>query len=815
MQQLPSELQKNAIDLSHFGRTSRFQLLATRVRKLHPKLFIPLIAFAVFMLPLTLRSVSKPTQTSSEASQGVHVPGRIFYLSPTGTANTTCDVSQPCGDIATVLQLPSLGEQAGDTVILRDGVYVGQQRVVNKHFAYPVQIQAEHPYKAVLQNNGVVLNLRNAYNLVFQGLELKQVEPIPTCNTTNESAYIIQLSDSSDPNGPFGAKRGPDSVYYDANGKLYPNGTDFTGEITFENNIIHDSFCEDHIKLQNGGNINIVGNMFYNQATRNNAAGTVANTGTPDEFIDVNSVFNVRISQNLFFNDFAHPAETGAFIVVKDSGMGVPDGNTRFGLTDQTGQVVAPYPNGNTFAVNPDPNSPGTRLNTCNPAGSNCDTVIGSNSIQIDRNIFFNFKNTSTQYPWLQFGAEDTLMYVLNHGIVENNLFIGNSSAITRAVFELEGVRNFQFRNNTITGSLPSKHYGYRLKSQDFAYRFPNTAVTIANNIWADQTGTMGTEDSTVPFFARAETTTVTPQRLLANNLYWNNGQPIPNTLNFVAQYTEDVAPVLLDPGLPNPAQLQTPLWDGATFRAVVAGQAPATNIAAVFENLVRNFGTPTVGVTDKANQTYASPVDIRGAQRGPSPDIGAVELSPFAPPSPTPMASPIPSPSIIPTPRSTPLSSPTVPTSTPTSFQELKVNFQPADAAIPTGYIADTGERFGERNGLQYGWSYDIHTATRKRNSAESQLRDTLIHMQLNGNYRWDVVVPNGQYEVTIMAGDPSFTDSLNSLRVESTVLEDDSRDNFDYYTTTVSVTDGRLTIRTASTAQNAKLNYVVIRKL
>ena len=83
---------------------------------------------------------------------------------------------------------------------------------------------------------------------------------------------------------------------------------------------------------------------------------------------------------------------------------------------------------------------------------------------------------------------------------------------------------------------------------------------------------------------------------------------------------------------------------------------------------------------------------------------------------------------------------------------------------------------------------------------------------MQLDGNYRWDVEVPNGTYEVEVMAGDADFTDSLNSLRIESTIIEDDSRDNFDYYTKTVQVTDGRLTIRTAPSAENAKLNYITI---
>ncbi len=788
-----------------------------RIGKLSPqlKILLPVFVLGLFVIPLTLRSVSKPTETNSRASQGsILGSGTQYFVSPTGTVNTTCDASQPCNSLEAALNIPNLGEAVGDTIIFMDGEYTGQQRIVNKHFTNPVTIQAANPYKAILQNNGVVLTMRNAYNLHIKDFEMKQVEPVPVCDTGTNSAYIIQLSDSTDPNGPFGSKRGPDNVYYDANGKLYPNGTDYSGEIIIENNIIHDSFCEDHIKLQNGGNINIIGNMFYNQATRNNAAGTIYNGGTPEEFIDANSVFNVNISHNIFFNQFTQPAEPGAFIVVKDSSLGVPNDNSRFGLIDQNGDVATPHPNNNTYSVNPSTTSPGTRTNTCNPAGSNCDTIVGSNTVTIDSNIFFNFSNTKKEFPFLQFGAEDTLAYVLNHGLVQNNLFVGNSNSITRAVFELEGVRNFTFRNNTITGNLPSKHFGYRLKTQDSSRKFPNTLVTLANNIWSDQTGTMGTEDSAIPLFASADSTTITNQRQLKRNVFWNAGLPIPNVLNFLAQFTEDSEPILTDPGIPNPAGLITPTWNGSEFRSVVSGGSNHTNIRSVFITLVEQYGTPTSSIADAADAGLAPSTDILSRQRGTKPDIGAVEVQPD--PVPTPIPTPVvptPIPTPIPTVLPTPVPSPSSPPSaTPPAISDLKFNFQPADADVPGGYIADIGERFGRRNGQNYGWSYDIQSATRKRNSGESQLRDTLIHMQLDGNYRWDLAVPNGTYEVSIMAGDPNFTDSLNSLRVEDTVLEDDGRDNFDYYTTTVTVTDGKLTIRTAQSADNAKLNYIIV---
>src|SRR5688500_9623666 len=61
-------------------------------------------------------------------------------------------------------------------------------------------------------------------------------------------------------------------------------------------------------------------------------------------------------------------------------------------------------------------------------------------------------------------------------------------------------------------------------------------------------------------------------------------------------------------------------------------------------------------------------------------------------------------------------------------------VNFQPAGAAVPAGYVADVGLPFGSRgNGLSYGWNADNSAHTRDRNAGNSpdQRYDTLTHLQ------------------------------------------------------------------------------------
>ncbi len=780
---------------------------------------------------LSVANISTRTEPESQAAPAAQVITRSFYLAPNGNDSSPCTSSQPCKSLKTALSLPGIGSQAGDAIIFTDGVYTGEQQIIDKHFQYPVTVTAATPYKAVLQNTGIVLRLNNAYNLRIADLELKHIEPIPSCDPSNSSAYIIQVNDSSDPGGPFGAKRGPDNVYYDANSKLYPNGTDYSGQITFENNIIHDSYCNDHIKIQNGGDINITGNLFYNQATKNNQAGSTANNGTTEEFIDVNSVFNVKINKNIFFNDFAKNAEPAGYIVVKDSSLGVPEIN-RAGLTNQSGSVVVPHPNGNTFAVNSSSSSPGSRLDTCDPTGSNCDTIVGSNSITISENIFFNYSTTGTQIPWLQFGAEDTLSYVLNHGLVENNLFIGNGTGITKALFELEGVNNFMFRNNTITGNLPSRHYGYRLKTQSFSQNYPNNNVTIANNIWSDPTGTMGSEDGSPAYFAQADSSGITSNRLLTNNVFWNGGNPIPVVNSFLAQYTEDATRVVVNPDLPDVSTIITPTWNGSTFRAVRSGAIARAAISDVFSDIVSFYGEPNSStVIDAANPDLAPTQDILGRTRGQNPNIGAFEMNtasapvptpstPSTPTNPSPALTPQPSARVRPSPvigtQPSPISTPTsAPVTPPTTINEIKINFQPQTASIPSGYLPDYGQVYGVRNGQTYGWNSNIESATRERTSNESLLRNTLIHMQLGGRYTWEIAVPNGTYQVTIMAGDASFTDSLNHLRVENITFTDDSQDNFDYYAGIVNVQDGRITVLTDRGAVNAKLNYILITSL
>lgn len=150
-----------------------------------------------------------------------------------------------------------------------------------------------------------------------------------------------------------------------------------------------------------------------------------------------------------------------------------------------------------------------------------------------------------------------------------------------------------------------------------------------------------------------------------------------------------------------------------------------------------------------------------------------------------------------------------------------FRVNFQPESAPTPSGFVADTGEPYGVRdNGLTYGWDAG-NFETRDRGVASDQRYDTLNHMQLGGTHSWEASVPDGTYRVRVVAGDPDFTDQVNSLRIENVVVEDPegsgvgNNDNFDDYVVTTEVTDGRLTISPTADAKNAKLAFVEIEQV
>lgn len=166
------------------------------------------------------------------------------------------------------------------------------------------------------------------------------------------------------------------------------------------------------------------------------------------------------------------------------------------------------------------------------------------------------------------------------------------------------------------------------------------------------------------------------------------------------------------------------------------------------------------------------------------------------------------------------PLDPPPAPTAPPAPEEQdvspsfgASIDFGPAAAPAADGYEADGGAVFGDRgNGLAYGWDADVSADMRQRNRLDESRYDTFAHFSKNGDRTWEIAVPDGTYEVRLVLGDAEHTDQLNRLDVEGVIAEDAEQDNFDAATLTVDVTDGRITIRPAEGAANAKICLVKI---
>jgi hypothetical protein len=152
----------------------------------------------------------------------------------------------------------------------------------------------------------------------------------------------------------------------------------------------------------------------------------------------------------------------------------------------------------------------------------------------------------------------------------------------------------------------------------------------------------------------------------------------------------------------------------------------------------------------------------------------------------------------------------------------EANINFQLAGAPVPAGYVADTGAVFGNRgNGLTYGWNADNTAFARDRDAhvAPDQARDTLLHMDRPGSASvWEIAVPNGVYDVHLVAGDPSYWDSVYRINVEGVLGVSGNPSSAARWfegSVRVSVSDGRLTLSNAAGSSNNKINLIQIRQV
>lgn len=388
----------------------------------------------------------------------------------------------------------------GSTILVRAGTYTGRIRIRGS-FATGVTVRSETPYMAKLRNNDRVLtfysNSSGCEGITLEGFDIAH-------NSASSSPIVVHIEGGG-------------------------NGS--VSRITLRNNILHDSFNNDIIKLNNSAiDVTIERNIFYNQ-------------GASDEHIDINSVENITVQDNVFFNDFvgsgrANDAVSASFIVIKDS-------------------------------------------------NSDVDLFTGSRNINVRRNVFLNWQG-SIGAGFLLIG-EDGMSYAEAFDVlVENNLFLGNSSDSMRAPFGIKGGRDITFQSNTTVGDLPSNAFAVRINREGSNIAASN--VNFYNNIWSDGTGTMNDFSDTLSGDVASF--------VLSNNLYWNGGNAIPNDLSDQVNYLDDASSVSGDPGFQSQGGVVIPRWLDNTQEFADG----SSSVCEVFLNLVENYGVPSATSTEVGN---------------------------------------------------------------------------------------------------------------------------------------------------------------------------------------------------------------------
>ncbi|MFT5197005.1 MAG: hypothetical protein ACI9EW_001127 [Cellvibrionaceae bacterium] len=409
----------------------------------------------------------------------------------------------------------------GSTILVRPGTYFGRQRIRGV-FAIGVTVKSETRYKAILENNATVLTVygsdADVSGITIEGFEIRHSAP-------GSSALVVHIDGGGDGS---------------------------VSNITLRNNIFHDSYDNDILKINNSAHdILVEGNIFYNQSGS-------------DEHIDINSVEGVIVQDNIFFNDFegsgrTNANDTSSFIVIKDS-------------------------NGDE------------------------DIYAGSNNIQVRRNIFFNWAG-STGSNFVLIGEDGKPYFEAKNVMVENNLMLGNSPHKMRAPFGVKGGQNITFRHNTVSGDLPASAFAMRLNTE--GDNPANDNVRFYNNIWSDPTGTMGSDGSDSNDFSDTPIGE-TQSFVLNNNLYWNGGSDIPADGNELINVTDDANRTIANPQLGSLTGLVLPRWTGIQFAGGLSTiESVFTDLVKKYGTVAA--GSPVINSADATN---SSSTDILGNVR-------------------------------------------------------------------------------------------------------------------------------------------------------------------------------------------------------
>jgi hypothetical protein len=453
-------------------------------------------------------------------ASGAPASAETFYIAPTGSDSTgNGSAEKPWATLARAAQgIPD----DGSTVLAMDGTYEGAQSI-GRRFGKVATFKAQNPYRARLRSappKHRVFYIYDACNVVVDGFEIEGAPSV--------GEFLVHI-------GSAGAHH-----------------------IVFQNNVIHDSYDNDLVKINDRAHhVTFRGNVMYN----------VPKPG--DEHMDINTVTDVTVEDNIFFNDF--------------TGSGRPNANN-------THPFVLIKNSGSAFVTE---------------------------RFQVRRNVFLNWEGAPDQ-PFLLIGEDGKPFLEAKDVTVENNLFLGNSPNRIQSVFGVKGAGQIVFRANTAVGDMPHGEWGYAVRISREDANPVNEAIAFHNNIWSSPGGAMGFFSSGKPEDSKGV--------VLNRNLYWNGGKPILPRRN-VLNVTDDPAALVADPLLASPKDVILPRWD----REKGAFRSGSKTIREELVRLVMQYGalkpgSPAIDAADPANMPED---DILGRPRpkGGKPDLGAFEL--------------------------------------------------------------------------------------------------------------------------------------------------------------------------------------------
>jgi|GEM_PF-299877 len=303
--------------------------------------------------------------------------------------------------------------------------------------------------------------------------------------------------------------------------------------------------------------------------------------------------YRVLVEQNILYNAVAEQIrmDTVADVIIQD--------NVFFQDFEGAGRTLT--------------TTPGSYIEVADQDGG---PSVKSRNVTIRRNVFLNWEN-SYGMNFIQLGGDSRPWYEASYALIENNLMIGNNTKYQmRAPFGCKGAEYALFRNNTLVGDMHATAYLARLNME--SGRIQNNYILFYNNVIADTAGTM----------ARLTTTPWNDTRAFAldNNLYWNNGQPLPEDPLQLINPSNDAHAVVGDPMLAPQTNIVFPRWDEQQGKFLDG----SSSIAEVHHTLAWTYGRPDPmsAVVNAANPAFAPKHDIfRHPRPAGAPDIGAVEV--------------------------------------------------------------------------------------------------------------------------------------------------------------------------------------------